>query len=165
MPECAIRTTFIVGFPGETDAEFEYLMDFTKAARLDRVGAFMFSKEPGTPAFDLEDQVSFRVKRERYDRIMTLQQGISLSVNQGWVGKEIDVLVEDVQKGWRIGRSHRDAPEIDGLVFLKGPGKPGEIVRAKVTGAEPYDLYAANAGSLLGSSSNGLRERRPAMPL
>lgn len=142
MPEVAIRTTFIVGFPGETDAEFQYLLDFTKAARLDRVGAFLFSREPGTPSFDMADQVSSRVKRSRYDALMTLQQGISTSVNEGWIGRELSVLVEDKQDGWLVGRSHRDAPEIDGLVFVDGDAEVGSFVKARVTEAEPYDLYA-----------------------
>lgn len=161
MPDCAIRTTFIVGFPGETKEEFRYLMDFANAARLDRVGAFVFSKEPGTPAHDMEGQVSFREKRERYDALMTQQQQISLEVNEAWIGREIDVLVEDVQQGWRIGRSHRDAPEIDGMVFLKGNASVGEIVRAKVTDAEPYDLYASRA---VRPNLMSLRQAEPAPP-
>jgi ribosomal protein S12 methylthiotransferase len=142
MPEVAIRTTFIVGFPGETEEEFEDLLEFCEAAELDRVGAFTFSREPSTPSYDMPDQVPDEVKKERYDRLMTLQQEISLEVNQSWIGKEIDVLVEDVKDGWLVGRSHRDAPEIDGFVFVEGEGKPGDFVRAKVTGAEPYDLIA-----------------------
>lgn len=142
MPDAAIRTTFIVGFPGETEAEFDYLLDFAKAARLDRVGAFAFSREPGTPSFDMDGQVPFRVKRRRYDRLMTLQQGISSEINESWVGREMRVLVEDHQEGWLVGRSHRDAPEIDGLVFVDGEAAPGSFVTVKVTSAEPYDLYA-----------------------
>ena len=142
MPNAAIRTTFIVGFPGETEEEFQSLLDFSEEARLDRVGAFVFSREPGTPSYDMEGQISFRVKRERYDRLMRLQQGISLSVNQGYVGQEIDVLLDDRKDDWLIGRSHRDAPEIDGLVFLPGDAPLGSIVKARVTGAEAYDLYA-----------------------
>ena len=142
MPEVAIRTTFIVGFPGETEAEFEDLLEFVEAAELDRVGAFTFSREPSTPSYDLPDQVPDEVKTERYDRLMTLQQEVSLEVNQSWIGKEIDVLIEDVKEGWLVGRSHRDAPEIDGFVFVEGESKPGEFIRARVTGAEPYDLLA-----------------------
>ncbi len=142
MPEVAIRTTFIVGFPGETEEEFDYLVDFVKSARLDRVGAFTFSREPGTPAYDMPDQVPFKVKRARYNALMEAQQGISLAVNQSWVARKLDVLIEDEQQGWLIGRSHRDAPEIDGLVFVHGDAKPGEIVQATVLQAEPYDLYA-----------------------
>lgn len=141
MPDCAIRTTFIVGFPGETDDEFEYLMEFIERARLDRVGAFLYSREPGTPSHDFEGQVPFRVKRARYDRLMSTQQGISLAINESWVGRSLPVLVEEVRDGWAIGRSHRDAPEIDGLVYARGEAAPGEMVTVKVTDAEPYDLY------------------------
>jgi ribosomal protein S12 methylthiotransferase len=142
MPNAAIRTTFIVGFPGETEAEFDYLMSFVDRARLDRVGAFVYSREPGTPSYEMEGQVPFRVKRERYDRLMTHQQGISLEINQSWIGQELEALIEGEQDGWLIARSHRDAPDIDGLVFVRGEAQPGEIVRTVVEGAEPYDLYA-----------------------
>lgn len=142
MPEVAIRTTFIVGFPGETDEEFQYLLEFMKAARLDRVGAFVFSKESGTPAYDMEGQVSFRVKRERYDKLMRTQQRISREVNEAWVGKQLRVLVEGSSEGQLFGRSHRDAPEIDGVVYLKGDAKPGDLVTASVRSAEEYDLHA-----------------------
>lgn len=147
IPEVAIRTTFIVGFPGETDAEFEHLIDFTQAARLDRVGAFTFSREPGTPSHDMPDQVSSKVKNERYDRLMRTQQRISTEINREWVGKELRILVDDVQDGWLVGRSHRDAPEIDGLVFALGEGAPGDMLTVTVDSAEPYDLYGSIAGA------------------
>jgi ribosomal protein S12 methylthiotransferase len=168
MPECSIRTTFIVGFPGETEAEFQYMLDFAAEARLDRVGAFVFSREPGTPAYDMAGQVLAKTKKARFDRIMTQQQEISLAINKNWLGKEIAVLIEDVREGWRIGRSHRDAPEIDGLVFLRGTGTPGQIVKAKVTDAEPYDLYghAVRAGSAgRDASMKPLRQASPAQRL
>ncbi|HZH98450.1 MAG TPA: 30S ribosomal protein S12 methylthiotransferase RimO [Fimbriimonadaceae bacterium] len=174
MPQCAIRTTFIVGFPGETEEEFGYLLDFVRAAKLDRVGAFMFSREPGTPSYDMPEQVSSRVKRERYDRIMRIQQGISLEVNRGWIGKTIDVLVEDRQAGYLVGRSHRDAPDIDGLVFVEtleetGADKPvelGSIVRAEISGAEPYDLYGQLEGAVAAPRRRltGLRMAAPVAP-
>lgn len=141
MPDVAIRTTFIVGFPGETQEEFQYLLDFTKQARLDRVGAFVYSREPGTPSFEMEDQVPFRVKRDRFDRLMKLQQRISLEVNATWVNRSLQVLIEGQEKGWLVGRSHRDAPEIDGLVFLKGEAPAGSIVEATVDRCEAYDLF------------------------
>jgi ribosomal protein S12 methylthiotransferase len=167
MPNCAIRTTFIVGFPGETDAEFQHLVDFTRDARLDRVGAFQFSKEPGTPAHDLDGQVTPRLKRERYERLMRLQQKISLEKNEAWVGRDLDVLVEDTKEGWLIGRSHRDAPEIDGLVFVQGEGTPGAIVTTRVTGAEHYDLYAETLRVPVSSGRKlaPLRMAIPARPL
>lgn len=147
MPDVSIRTTFIVGFPGETGKEFQYLLDFTEAAQLDRVGAFMFSQEPGTPSHDMPGQVSQKVKEDRYHKLMSLQQGISQEVNDGWVGRSLRVLVEDQRDGWLIGRSHRDAPDIDGLVFFKGDAKPGEMVDVEITEAEPYDLFGQQAGS------------------
>jgi ribosomal protein S12 methylthiotransferase len=164
MPEVAIRTTFIVGFPGETDEEFSALMSFVEEAKLDRVGAFVYSREPGTPSYDLPDQVPFRLKRARYDHLMTLQQRVSLAVNESWIGREVPVLVEDVVKGWRVGRSHRDAPEIDGLVFVEGAGPVGEIVRVQVTGAEEYDLFGVEAG-VEAKPSRKLKQLRMAAPV
>jgi ribosomal protein S12 methylthiotransferase len=142
MPDVAVRTTFIVGFPGETEEEFAALLQFVEDARMDRVGAFVFSREPGTPAHDLPNQVPFRTRRARYDRLMRCQQAVSLAKNEEWVGRTLRVLVEDVREGWSIGRSHRDAPEIDGLVFVEGVHAPGSFVPAVVTAAEPYDLFA-----------------------
>ncbi len=147
MPDVSIRTTFIVGFPGETGKEFQYLLDFTEAAQLDRVGAFMFSQEPGTPSHDMPGQVSQKVKEDRYHKLMSLQQEISQEVNDSWVGRSLRVLVEDQRDGWLIGRSHRDAPDIDGLVFFKGDANPGEMVDVEITEAEPYDLFGQQAGS------------------
>lgn len=166
MPEVAIRTTFIVGFPGETDEEFEYLLDFVEEARLDRVGAFVYSREPGTPSYDFEDQVATKVKRKRYDEIMTLQQSISLAVNEDWIGKEMIVLPEEHQQGWTICRSHRDAPDIDGLVFVPGELPLGEFVKVKATGAEPYDLYAeATSHKIVGGKAKKLTALRQAGPI
>lgn len=146
MPDCSIRTTFIVGFPGETDEEFKYMIDFMKESRLDRVGAFLFSREPGTPSHDMDSQVSMKVKQERYDKLMRTQQKISLEMNQAWIGKKLNVLVDDKQDGWFIGRSHRDAPEIDGMVFFQGEAEIGQIVPVEITKAEPYDLYGQSEG-------------------
>ncbi|MBI1756249.1 MAG: 30S ribosomal protein S12 methylthiotransferase RimO [Fimbriimonas ginsengisoli] len=140
LPEVAIRTTFIVGFPGETAAEFAYLLDFLREARLDRVGAFQYSREPGTPSHDMAGQTPARVKQDRFHTLMSLQQDISLSINRDWVGKELSVLVDSAENGWSVGRSHRDAPEIDGLVMVAGEARPGQIVPVRITGAEPYDL-------------------------
>jgi ribosomal protein S12 methylthiotransferase len=131
------------------------------------VGAFVFSKEPGTPAYDLEGQLAPRVKRERYDKLMRTQQKISLAVNEGWVGREMDVLIEDSRDGWLVGRSHRDAPEIDGMVFVQGEAFPGQIVRSRVTGAEEYDLYAElqRVPVCAGKKLMPLRQAMPARPL
>ena len=147
MPDVAIRTTFIVGFPGENDEEFNYLLDFMDEAKLDRVGAFVYSPEPGTPSATMPDQVSAEVKQERFDELMTLQQEISQEVNEGWIGRELDVLVEDARDGWLIGRSHRDAPDIDGLVIFKGTAKPGDMAKVLINEAEPYDLFGVEKNS------------------
>jgi len=142
IPNLAIRTTFITGYPGETDEEFQALLDFVQEIRFDRVGTFQFSFEPGTTSEPLGDPVPAEVKQERYERLMELQQNISLQVNQSFVGKTLDVLVEgrDKDKGIAIGRSYRDAPEIDGLVLIEGKAKIGDIVPVKITGAMAYDL-------------------------
>jgi ribosomal protein S12 methylthiotransferase len=142
MPDAAIRTTFIVGFPGETQEEFDHLLSFVQAARMDRVGAFVFSREPGTPAHDMPDQVPFRVKRERYDKLMRVQQQISIEKNSEWVGRNMRVLAEEARDGWTVARSHRDAPEIDGLVMFRGEAPLGSFLQVRVISAEPYDLYA-----------------------
>lgn len=140
LPSLAIRTTFIVGYPGETEEEFQTLLDFVRDTRFDRVGAFKFSFEPGTTSEPLGDPVPVEVKQERFDRLMGLQQAISLQINQGWVGRTLDVLVEGRDKKISIGRSYRDAPEIDGLVFVDGNARVGEMVPVKITGAMAYDL-------------------------
>ena len=140
IKDLSIRTTFIVGYPGETDEEFQALYDFVNETRFDRVGAFQFSFEPGTTSAPLGDPVPASVKHERYERLMELQQNISLQVNQSYVGKTLDVLVEGFDNGISIGRSYRDAPEIDGMVFIEGSAKVGEIVPVRITGAMAYDL-------------------------
>lgn len=141
IPHVAIRTTFIVGFPGETDAEFDYLLDFVKNSRLDRVGAFMFSREPGTPSYDMPGQVPFRTKQARYDKLMRTQRPISLAINESWIGKSMKILVEESKDGWIAGRSFRDAPEIDGWVYAQGTADPGKFAEIEITSAKEYDLY------------------------
>ena len=140
IPDLAIRTTFIVGYPGETEEEFQTLMDFIQEIRFDRVGAFKFSFEPGTSSEGLGDSVPAEVKEERWERLMSVQQNISLQINQTYVGKTLDILVEGFDKGLSIGRSYRDAPEIDGLVFAEGRAEIGAIVPVKISGALAYDL-------------------------
>ncbi len=139
-----IRTTFIVGYPGETEEEFQTLLDFMEEMRFDRVGAFQFSFEAGTASEALGDPVPKEVKEERWERLMELQQNISLQINQSYVGKTLDILIEgyDEEQNIAIGRSYRDAPEIDGMVFIEGSAEVGEIVPAKITGAMAYDLTA-----------------------
>lgn len=145
----AIRTTFIVGYPGETEEEYQALVDFVQEIRFDRVGTFQFSFEPGTTSEPLGDPVPAEVKQERFERLMELQQGISMQVNQSYVGKTLDVLVEGRDKGIAIGRSYRDAPEIDGMVFIEGGAKIGSIVPVKITGAMAYDLTGTPAQELI----------------
>jgi ribosomal protein S12 methylthiotransferase len=142
LPGLAIRTTFIVGYPGETEEEFQTLLDFIQETRFDRVGAFQFSFEPGTASEPLGDPLPSELKEERYQRLMALQQGISLQANQTLVGQTLDVLVEglDPEKGICIGRSYRDAPEIDGLVLAEGQAEVGAIVPVRISGAMVYDL-------------------------
>ena len=145
----AIRTTFIVGYPGETEAEYQALYDFVEEIRFDRVGTFQFSFEPGTTSEPLGDPVPAEVKQERFECLMELQQGISMQINQSYVGKTLDVLVEGRDKGIAIGRSYRDAPEIDGLVFVEGDANIGDIVSVRITGAMAYDLTGVPALSLI----------------
>ncbi len=148
MPDIALRTTFIVGYPGETEEEFQGLLDFARAIEFDKVGAFTFSPEPGTPSATLPDQVPDAVKQERYARLMEQQQPISLRKNQAQVGKLLDVLVEgegEIEgsgKPLLLARSYRDAPEIDGLVLVPGVrGVPrGEMIQVHINGAMEYDL-------------------------
>jgi ribosomal protein S12 methylthiotransferase len=144
MPDIAIRTTFIVGFPGEDEAAFQRLLDFLQEAQLDWVGAFMYSREKGTPAAQMPNQIPFRLKRERYDRLMRFQQPISLARNRLWVGKTMRVLIEGYTADgkYAIGRSHRDAPDVDGLVYVRNcTAAPGEFVEVRITDADVYDVW------------------------
>jgi ribosomal protein S12 methylthiotransferase len=140
MPDLALRTTFIVGYPGETEEEFQALLDFVEEIRFDRVGVFTFSFEAGTASEPLGDPVPQEVKDERRRRLMTLQQRISLERNQSFVGRTLPVLVEGHGDNLTLGRSYRDAPEIDGLVIVEGEIPVGELVPVRITGALPYDL-------------------------
>jgi ribosomal protein S12 methylthiotransferase len=140
MPDLALRTSFIVGFPGETNSEFETLLSFVEDVRFDRVGAFLYSHEEGTLAATLPDAVPENVKRERLERLMEVQQQISLESNQAQVGRQLDVLVEGHGDGLSIGRTYRDAPEVDGLVLIPADVASGQIVPVRITGAMEYDL-------------------------
>ena len=148
MPDIALRTTFIVGYPGETEEEFQGLLDFARAIEFDKVGAFTFSPEPGTPSAELPDQVPDEVKQERYARLMEQQQPISLRKNQAQVGKMLDVLVEgegEIEGSGEpllLARSYRDAPEIDGLVLVPGMRDVpiGAMIQVHINGAMEYDL-------------------------
>lgn len=140
MPELAIRSTFIVGYPGEGEQEFENLLGFLRDIRFDRAGCFTFSFEPGTTSEPLGDPVPDEVKVERQERLMLLQQQISLEKNQHFLGKTLPVLVEGVGDGLSVGRSYRDAPEVDGLVIIEGEAPLGEMVPVTISGAMHYDL-------------------------
>jgi ribosomal protein S12 methylthiotransferase len=169
MPDLSLRTTFIVGFPGETDEEFNTLLEFVREIRIDKMGAFQYSCESGTPAEPLGDPVPAEVKQARWEQLMILQQGISLEKNQALVGRSLQVLVEgrgqvevgsglvrsdletrpyslsdgEKEQAILVGRSYRDAPEIDGLVLVEGLA-PDEtvpdMVQVHITGAMAYDL-------------------------
>ncbi|MBL7164197.1 MAG: 30S ribosomal protein S12 methylthiotransferase RimO, partial [Anaerolineales bacterium] len=149
MPDLALRTTFIVGYPGETEEEFQTLMDFIEEIRFDRVGAFQFSFEPGTTSESLGDPIPEEVKQERWERLMERQQNISLERNQSYVGKILDVLIEGQGDGLSLGRSYRDAPEIDGMVIIEDEIPIGSMVPARITGAMAYDLTGALYDQLL----------------
>ena len=153
MPDVTVRTTFIVGFPGETDAEFEELLDFVEEQRFDHVGAFTYSPQVGTPAAGYADPVPHEVVAARYGALMELAQEISHERNRELVGSELDVLVESEAPTASasgdpvvVGRSVRDAPEVDGLAFVRGEFPTGAIVRARVDGAMPYDLLCSPVG-------------------
>jgi ribosomal protein S12 methylthiotransferase len=143
-PDLTLRSTFIVGFPGETEAEFEELLDFLDEAELDRVGCFKYSPVEGAPANALSDPVPEEVKEERWQRLMELQAEISAERLQERIGREIDVIVDRVEGDSAVARSSADAPEIDGVVHLEHVQGlvSGEIIRVRVEGADAYDLWA-----------------------
>lgn len=143
-PDLTIRSTFIVGFPGETDDDFQQLLDFIQEAQLDRVGAFTYSPVEGAAANALADPVSEEVKQERLAQFMAVQAKISSAKLQQKIGKTIEVLVDEADEEGAIGRSQADAPEIDGMVYLNDElsHQPGDIVTARVTHADEHDLWA-----------------------
>jgi ribosomal protein S12 methylthiotransferase len=148
MTDLALRTTFIVGYPGETEQEYQTLLDFVEEIRFDRVGAFQFSFEPGTTSEALGDPVPAELKQERWERLMALQQGISLEKNQALVGKTVEVLIEGHGDGLSMGRTYRDAPEIDGLTILEGEYPIGEMIPVRITDALAYDLSGIPVSNL-----------------
>ena len=147
LPEAVLRTTFIVGFPGETEEQFQHLVEFVKRHEFDHVGVFTFSPEEETPAFSMENQVPQEVMDERRDILMSIQQEISQKRNQQQIGKVVDVLVEEVnpRTGQWIGRSARFAPEVDGVIYVEGSPEAlpqlGTLVSVKIIDADAYDLY------------------------
>jgi len=144
MPDITLRTTFIVGYPGETEAEFQSLLEFMRTVQFDRVGIFPFSPEPGTAAYDLPHQVPDEVKEARYQQAMEQQQAFSLTRNQAQIGRTLEVLVEGVGDGVSVARSYRDAPEIDGFVLIEEALPVDQMLPVVVTGATVYDLIAVS---------------------
>jgi ribosomal protein S12 methylthiotransferase len=146
VPGLALRTTFIVGFPGETEAEFEELCAFVKVSRFERVGVFTYSLEPGTPAERLPEHIPEEVKQARRDRLMAIQQESAFAYAQAQVGKEVEMIVDGPDPevpGYVLARTASDAPDIDCVVRLKGKNlRPGDLVRSRITGADGYDLMA-----------------------
>jgi len=154
LPDAVLRTTFIVGYPGETEAHFQHLLDFVAEQRFDHVGVFTFSPEEGTPAATLPDQVPAEVAQERKDRLMALQQPIAAERNAAWIGRIVDVLIEqeNPSTGEMIGRCSRFAPEVDGEVrVMPGEnglcGAPGTMVPVRITAADTYDLIGTVVGA------------------
>jgi ribosomal protein S12 methylthiotransferase len=145
VPDLAVRSSFVVGFPGETDEDFDYLLQWLEEAQLDRVGAFKFEPVEGAPATSMPDQVSDEVKQERYDRVMALSARISAEKLAAKVGRTIEVLIDavDPETGGATGRSKADAPEIDGEVHLRDASDltPGDIVRVVVEDSDEHDLF------------------------
>jgi ribosomal protein S12 methylthiotransferase len=145
VPELAIRSTFVVGFPGETEEDFAYLLAWLEEARLDRVGAFRFEAVEGAPATSMDDQVPEDIKQERYERVMTLSARISAEKLAAKVGSTLEVLIDavDDETGGATGRSKADAPEIDGEAHLRDAGglEPGDIVSVRVEESDEHDLY------------------------
>ncbi|MEZ6953340.1 MULTISPECIES: 30S ribosomal protein S12 methylthiotransferase RimO [unclassified Aeromonas] len=147
-PEITLRSTFIVGFPGETEEEFQMLLDFIDKAELDRVGCFKYSPVEGAKANELPDPVPEDVQEARFQRFMELQQQVSVRKLARKVGKEMTVLIDEVDEEGATGRSFADAPEIDGLVYLNGETglKPGDMVKVRIDEADEYDLWASLIG-------------------
>lgn len=144
-PNLTLRSTFIVGFPGETEEDFQMLLDFLKEAQLDRVGCFKFSPVEGAPATEMADQVPEDVKEERFHRFMQLQQEISAERLKQKIGQTLDVIVDEIDNEGIIGRTKADAPEVDGLVYIENlsgtPVKVGEFIKVTITHSDEYDLW------------------------
>ena len=143
VPDIAIRTTFIVGYPGESEEDFQNLYDFIEEMRFDKLGVFEFSKEKGTYAYSLKDQIPARIKKQRKNKLMKLQQKISKDINKRLIGSEVDSIVESVMEdGLVVARTYKDAPEVDGLLYIETEEMlaPGDIIKVKITDSNEYDL-------------------------
>ena len=146
LPDAAIRTVFITGFPGETEEHFEHLYNFVEKYKFDKLGVFEYSKEKNTASYNLKGNVSAKIKKFRKKEIMRLQQGISGKINESLIGREIPSLVETISSSNQvIGRTYRDAPDVDGLVYIETNKvlNPGDIVNVKINNASEYDLYGS----------------------
>jgi ribosomal protein S12 methylthiotransferase len=146
IPGLVLRTTFIVGFPGETEAEFAELLDFVACTRFERLGAFVYSFEPDTPAAKLADHLPEEAKIDRRDRLMAVQQPLAFAFNETLVGKTLDVLIDapapEGRHSW-LGRAYADAPDVDGITWVRGANlRAGDLVPCEIVGAEGYDLIA-----------------------
>lgn len=147
IPEVALRTTFIVGYPEETEEDFQMLMDFVKEYRFERMGSFIYSREEGTSGYSLGDGIAEEVKRERQERLMELQKEISLSYNQSLIGSRKEVLLDSVEEEYYVARSMHEAPEVDGEILIpraEGPLSIGKFYDVEITDSNEYDLYAKN---------------------
>lgn len=142
IPGVALRTSLIVGFPSETDGEFKDLLGFLEEVRFERLGAFIYSREEGTLAFGFKKQIPRKIKEERFNAVMSCQQGISESINNRFLNKILDVLIDEKEKDFYLGRTQYDAPEVDGLVFVSSEKelKPGDFVKVKIKDTLEYDL-------------------------
>ena len=143
IPDLTLRTSFIVGFPGESKKEFEQLLDFVGKARFERLGAFVYSREEGTKAYRLKNQLSVKTKLERLDELMTAQQQICFEENNKKIGKKIEVLVESKENGYWVGRSQAEAPEVDNVIYIKNKNvKAGDFAKVRIVNSCVYDLIA-----------------------
>ena len=143
IPNVAIRTAFIVGYPGETEEQFEHLYNFVKDMKFNKMGVFKYSREKGTPSYKLRPLVPKKIMNERYKKLMILQQGISKEINKSFIGKTLDCIIESyTDDGMVIARSQYDAPEVDGVVYIKTDKSvvPGDIEQVKITDCYEYDL-------------------------
>lgn len=142
IPGVALRTSVIVGFPGETEKEFEELLNFIQEMQFERLGAFSYSRETGTRAYNFKDQVPEKIKSRRLDRIMSTQQEISTAINNKFLGKTLEILIDEEDNGSYLGRTQYDAPEVDGLVYVKSKKViyPGDFVKVKINDTLEYDL-------------------------
>ncbi len=160
LPDAAIRTTFLLGFPGETDTDFEAVLDLVEEVRFERIGMFLFSPQDGTPAKSMKRRVAAALAEERHTVLRELADEISLETNSARIGRDVKVLIEGRDHNGRLfGRTEWDAPEVDGLVLLSGEGEPGDFVMARVTGATTHDITAEIAPARDGTTLHPLIRR------